>query len=386
VRCSGLPEKLTFPLVPNGLSPQPVFTIDTYSEEGGTHEVTLSYLAWGFDWQAHYVATLDEGRNDNKVSMRLLSWLTILNDNGQSFLGAELMAVAGKLNIESDFENMAAPPTGESLRLTCYPFGSTAAGSPFDLPLTVPLPPAPAMADMGYADDALILVTGSRMPSKSMETVSPISVIAAEERLGDLKLYRIPVPVDVNAKGIKQVAFLNKQDVKGEFLYVARCDPWDGFDDISDWTDIEATEILLATRNTKERGLGVALPAGGFTLFEPTGDGPQLVGEEFVRDYAVGQEVEINLGESSQVFSECATTEEREPDEDGKRPWIKMKLALTNANPGSVRVRAVLGWASEWEVRGLRDVKLKDGNRIVEIEVPGNGEREVEFRMRLTDG
>lgn len=386
VRCSGLPERLTFPYVPNGLSPQPVFAIDTYSEKGGTYEVTLSYLAWGFDWQAHYVATLDEGRNDNKASMRLLSWLTILNDNGQSFPGAELMAVAGKLNIESDFEGMAEPPTGEPLRLTCYPFGSTASGSPLGMPSLAPPPPAETMADMGYEGELAIVVTGSRMPRAMLESASAISVIAAEERLGDLKLYRIPVPVDVNAKGLKQVAFLNKQEVKGEFLYVARCDPWDQFDTIEDWTDMEVTEILLATKNVKERGLGVALPAGGFTVFEPTSEGPQLVGEETIRDYAVGQDVEINLGESNQVFSECATTGDREPDEDGKRPWIKMKLLLSNANSGTVRVRAVLGWASEWEIRGLRDMRLRDGKRIVELEVPGTGTRELEFRMRMTDG
>src|SRR5690242_16515916 len=53
VRCSGLPEKLTFDRVPAGLSAQPVFTVDTRDPRGGTYTVTLTYLAWGFDWQAH---------------------------------------------------------------------------------------------------------------------------------------------------------------------------------------------------------------------------------------------------------------------------------------------------------------------------------------------
>ncbi|HEU4820626.1 MAG TPA: hypothetical protein VFS87_05650, partial [Qipengyuania sp.] len=130
VRCSGLPEKLTFDRVPAGLSPQPVFTLDTQSPAGGTYTVTLTYLAWGFDWEANYVGHLREGaERDGKVTLDLLSWLTVLNDNGQSFPDAELMAVAGKLNVESDFQNLADPPDGEPLRLVCYPFGSTAAGS-----------------------------------------------------------------------------------------------------------------------------------------------------------------------------------------------------------------------------------------------------------------
>lgn len=383
VRCAGIPESLTFPAVPDGLSPQPVFTIDTASEAGGTYEVTLSYLAWGFDWQAHYVATLDQGGRDSQVKLHLLSWLTILNDNGQSFPGAELMAVAGKLNIESDFESLAEAPAGRALSLTCYPFGSTATGSWPSMPLAMPA--SPMAAENASMFDGDIIVTGSALKRTMLDSASPISVVAEEERLGDLKLYRVPVPVDVNARGLKQVAFLNKDEVKGEFLYVARCDPWAGFQLVEDPADMDEAAILLTTRNVRERGLGVALPMGGFTLFGPAAEGSLLVGENSLRDYAVGQDVEIELGESNQVFSQCAATDGREPDEDGAHPWIRMKLQLTNANQGKVRVRADLGWAADWEVKGLARTRIKDGRRIVEFDLPGNGGRSFEFRMRMTD-
>ena len=49
VQCSGLPETLTYDRVPDGLSASPVFSVDTRSPEGGTYDVTLTYLAWGFD-------------------------------------------------------------------------------------------------------------------------------------------------------------------------------------------------------------------------------------------------------------------------------------------------------------------------------------------------
>src|SRR5688500_6638244 len=61
VRCAGLPETLGFVHVPAGLSAQPVFSVDTRDPAGGTYTVELTYLAWGFDWQANYVAPLDEG-------------------------------------------------------------------------------------------------------------------------------------------------------------------------------------------------------------------------------------------------------------------------------------------------------------------------------------
>ena len=53
-----------------------------------------------------------------------MSWLTLLNDNGQSFPDAELLVVAGKLNVVSDFQRLADPPDARPLALTCYPIGS----------------------------------------------------------------------------------------------------------------------------------------------------------------------------------------------------------------------------------------------------------------------
>ena len=112
VRCSGLAENLTFDRVPAGLSANPVYSIDTRSAEGGSYTITLTYLAWGFDWQANYVATLADPADAGDLTMHLTSWLTLVNDNGQSFPNAELMAVAGKLKVTSDYEALSDPPHG----------------------------------------------------------------------------------------------------------------------------------------------------------------------------------------------------------------------------------------------------------------------------------
>ncbi len=380
VRCAGLPERLTFPALPEGLSAQPVFTIDTRDEAGGTYEITLSYLAWGFDWQAHYVAMLDEPGKGSDIRMRVLSWLTILNDNGQTFADAELMAVAGTLNIESDLERLAEPPRAEALRLTCYPIGSTAAGSPIpyfdDESLAAP-PPSAMMAPQR------ITVTASRMRGDAlMESAADIAMVASEEALGDLKLYRVPEPISVNAQGLKQVAFLNKQDVKGELLYEVFCDPWTSF--VQD--GFSESSILLKTKNDEEHGLGIAMPMGGITVFEPSSSGDLLVGEEQLRDYAVGQDIEIAMGPSSQVQAQCARLSAFDPGHEGKRPWVTVKVQLSNANGGKVSVRLNLGAFADWEMKGLRRTRLKDGNRVVQVTVPANGIREFSFQMRLAEG
>ena len=385
VRCAGLPEKLAFDRVPAGLSAKPVFSIDTRDETGGTYQVVLTYLAWGFDWQANYVGTLGPGKGgsngDGAFTMRLLSWLTLLNDNGQSFPDAELLVVAGKLNVTSDFRGLAEPPRAEPLRLTCYPIGSTAAGSPVpyygDMVPPPPPPPAPSMA---YSEDSIV-VTGARR--ENLASAAPVSVVTAEEeQLGDLKLYRVPMPVTVAAKGMKQVAFLNKDEVEARYVYRAECNPYDQFDLIEDESDMETTQMLLVTRNDKDRGLGVALPQGGLVLFEPGPFGPQLVAELDLRDYAVGQDVELEMGESAQVFSECANIGRGDPEDNGRR-WTKMRAQLSNANSHPVTVRMVFGWAGDWEVRWpRRETRVKDGEMILELLVPANSTRSYDWRIR----
>lgn len=375
VRCSGLPEGLAFDTIPAGLSAKPVFSINTRDETGGTYRVTLTYLAWGFDWQAHYVATLDERAGSNQQRIKLLSWLTVLNDNNQSFADAELLAVAGTLNITSDFQNLAQPPTGQPLRLMCYPIGSTAAGSPINYPSLPPPPPPPApmMEMMGDA----IMVTASRRTEALQK--SPIAVTAVEEQLGDLKLYRVPERMTVAAKGLKQVAFLQREDVKADLLYTSSCSAWD------DANGPVAANIELTTKNDMEHGLGVALPMGGITIFEPTSTGDLLIGEEDLRDYAVGQDVEIYLGESTEVFVACKRLTSSSPNEN-PRYWARMQSTVTNANPAPIKIRLEMGGTAEWEVRKERNHKTKDGQHVLEMTIPANSSRVLKWQLRPAEG
>lgn len=374
VRCAGLPEKLTFDRVPAGLSAQPVFSVDTRDPSGGTYTVQLTYLAWGFDWQAHYVAHLqDTGpatKSGDEVELRLMSWLTLLNNNGQSFEDAELLVVAGRLNVVSNFRGLANPPQARPLALTCYPLGSTAEGTPEGYPPPPP-PPAPPPAPMA----AEIVVTGSRVARQDFAANVP-AMKAVEEQLGDLKLYRVPERVTVAAKGLKQVAFLDEDKVEGRLLYKAACVPWNGSDG-----EPMPTGMLLATVNDRRHGLGAALPMGGITVFEPSAYGDQLVAEERLRDYAEGQDVEIALGESRQVFAQCVPPEDIDFAAEPAR-WVPMRMVLTNANRTPVTLRLVLGYPGQWQLRGIRGSRVKDGEVIVETTIPANGGREITWQVR----
>jgi len=365
VRCSGLPESLAFARVPPGLSARPVFSADTRSARGGTYDVKLTYLAWGFDWQADYVASLAEQAKGGELSLGLLSWLTLVNDNGQSFDSARLQIIAGRLNVTSDYRRLAAPPTADPLRLTCYPLGSTAAGSP--LPKAAPAPPMMAEA---------ITVTGARMRAADAAVVT-----ATEEDLGDLKLFRVPGRVDLSAKGMKQVAFLDKDAVKARLIYRTTCDPY-----ADSAGEPLAAELLLVTKNEAARGLGIALPQGTMTLYEGAAGSERLAGRATLRDYARGQEMTLELGASAQVFARCAGPSAGRAGGIA-RQWVPVRASLTNANPHPVTIRLQLGRAGRFAVDfpGAK-VVVKDGWQTAEVTIPANAERRFDWRLRSTTG
>ncbi|MBX7526658.1 DUF4139 domain-containing protein [Qipengyuania vesicularis] len=389
VRCSGLPEKLTFPSVPRELSSRPIFNIDTHDETGGTYEVTLTYLSWGFDWEANYVAQLGEGRGDGTFEMGLMSWLTVLNDNGQSFPDAQLMVVAGEIAIESDFEELAEAPLARGLSLTCYPFGSTARGSPtygYGVP---PAPPPPPTMSDGFNGDAIV-VTGARRRVSELAEVAPAMTVsegamASEEQLADLKLYRVPREVTVSAKGLKQIAFLARDAVRTRWLYRAECDATQRWYKVEDEIDLDEASIKLFTQNKEEFGLGASLPMGTLNAFEATSLGPQLVAQVELRDYPVGQEVELDLGESARVYASCGYAGNQEPDARGRR-WTRINAVLWNANDTPAKVRLVLGYPDYWEVRSWGpDPYVKNGELVIDVEIPANGRLDKTFRMRRSE-
>jgi hypothetical protein len=238
------------------------------------------------------------------------------------------------------------------------------------------------MAD--YDSVGAIVVTGARLARKEVMN-APVAVMAAEEQLGDLKLYRIPEPVTVSAKGLKQVAFLDRKRVEGEFVYLTSCDQY-GWQ--ADWGELEAypTTLNLETVNDDEHQLGVALPSGGVTIFEPSSFGPQLIAEQTLRDYAEGQDVEIELAESSMVRATCALASEGDERKLESGKWAGMRVKLTNAGSRPATVRVALGYPTDWEFRtGRVKSRLKDGETVIELEVKPGETRLFDWKIRNAD-
>jgi hypothetical protein len=355
LRCTGLNETLIYDTVPAGLSARPTLSVRARASSPVTATVTLSYLASGFDWQANYIANLDEdGRH-----LQLFAWLTLASNDETSFPDADAAAVAGRLNREPV---RIQPREGGPLNLQCWPQGTTS-----DIPIINQLPPAPP-APAAFADEA-ITVTGSRVRQANLTAVSPVTAVSAElEALGDVKLYRIPEPVTVAANGQKQVALLHRDSVEADLLYRRHVGSLDDTDD-----EPRAATLVLVTRNRERQGLGLPLPAGPIVLFAPARDRPILLGQGTVEDLAVGQDVDVELGEAGGVRTQVTYVER----EKRRRDYV---LLVTNDHSAPVRFEAEFDNV-DLSFRPSSRLGRRNGHPLWTVTVPANGSASLRYRV-----
>ncbi|MBB5684258.1 DUF4139 domain-containing protein [Sphingobium boeckii] len=361
LRCTGLPEALLFDKIPEGLSDKPVLSVLTISDRPARATVTLSYLAGGFDWAANYVAELAP----DGATMDLFAWATLANATGQSFVNANTNTIAGKLNRTT--ANASPAPPVPMLRLSCWPRGTTS-----DIPErsaedlygendfpSPPPPPAP-MAMMSPAME--IVVTGSRADAR---------MVAQQEELGDLKLYRIPEPVTVAAKSQKQVAMIDQKGIPVESLVRFMVEPFTSH-------DIQPGQRILKTRNDKANHLGLALPSGTVELFAPGAGRMLLAGKTSLRDLAVNEDVEFKLGTAPGVNMNHVILQ---VNKRGDTTRAEATITSDSAAPQLVEAQFVLPDGAKI-LDSSEKLGRKDGLPLWRVTVPANGAVTLSYKIK----
>jgi hypothetical protein len=345
LRCTGLNETLIAPRVPVGLSAKPNLSVRVRSPEAVERTVTLSYITNNFDWQADYVAELS--RTGDRLS--LFAWMTLANGDATGLADAETQAVAGKLNRRRVWVDPGqAPP----IRITCWPSDTTS-----DIPEDTRLQRAEEIVVTGTAMRAM----APPPPPPPPPAPAPPAVVAEQEQLGDLKLYRIPIAITVAARSQKQVALMVQPGVKVTSLLRMRA-PYGNF--------AGPVGRVLITRNRTTEGLGLPLPAGKVTIFGEREGHRILLGEGRLGDHAVGEKVEILFVTATGVLARQVVrnrdTKERE-----------FELTLTND----------LAKAQQVEIELPLDTKAptsrlitRDGWKVWQVSVPANGRSELRYR------
>jgi hypothetical protein len=355
LRCSGLPETFSFEPA-TGLASRPTLSVLVRTRTPLSARVTLSYLAGGFDWAADYSATVSA---DGK-SMDLGAWVTLANGNGVGFPEAHTQVVAGRVNHESG----AVEPieTGGAILASCWPRGSTS-----DFPML-----------LQYAREFSADEAKDRVFKKSLEAPppAPLAQVAAaaqrvtQEQLGDLKLYRVPNRTTVASRQSKQVRLLDRSGIPIAAVYGAELADEARPEKPGDGVPVPAVKYLR-TRNNAASHLGVPLPSGSVAVFGLHGGQRLLEHESGVRDLAVDEEVEINMGESPDVEVTATRAGDSHRVQIANARAAPIDFELTLRLPEGTRV-----------VSADRAMTAKNGRPIFKFEVPAQSTLALEYRTK----
>ena len=333
LRCSGLPETFEFSGTTE-LAPTPTLSVRVRSERPVSTQVTLSYLAHGFDWTATYTATV----SPDARTMDLGAWVTLANGNGVSFPAAHAQIVAGRLNRASG----AVEPldTGGAIFAQCWPRGTTTTEDPAFRMFKRSLAAGRAATPSPVVALEEVVVTGTRR--------------VEQEQLGDLKLYRVPEPTSVSSRQMKQVRLLDREGVPVELLYGAELPA-------NEDTGPVTAHRVLRTRNDTGHHLGLPLPSGIVDSFTVRSGASLLLNEAPLRDIAVNEEFEVVLGDA---------------------PDVRVRQVLERAaiNSGSIRQLPLLPG-----IIHLRSAAINNVSRI-EISNASGAALTLEMRLDLPDG
>jgi hypothetical protein len=331
LRCSGLPERLSFDEVPSELHAHPRLSVRIASGTAGRRTVKLSYLAHGFAWNADYVAST----NATSERMDLSGWITLENMTGASFSQAQVQVVAGKLNLLGEEDGGTGPfgPTAEYSddagldgvrEETRESMREELASSDSELALldgcfASPAPHLPA-AKGGKMSAAPQVAAAAEMEEIVMVTGFRASM-AVRESLADYQMYRLPWPTDLAARQSKQALFLRKQNVRIRRFYTVKLEAGGTSED----EPFSAVGANIAWINKQSEGLGEPMPGGVVRFFDPFGAGRIFAGEARLEDRPVGTPVELLIGLAPDVAAEVI--EAAEPREN----TYDLRVRLTNA-------------------------------------------------------
>lgn len=380
LRCSGLPETFSFTTV-NGLSATPTLSVLVRTTQAVTEHIQLSYLAYGFDWSANYSAVLaEDGR-----TVDLGAWVTLANGNATSFAAARTQVVAGRLNRESDGREPIE--SGGPVLARCWPHGSTS--DPADavqIERAIPLGfAASLMARMRTVDAAA--------PMAELQEVTVTGAHATQEQLGDLKLYRVPERTTVTSHQSKQVRLLDRAAIPVHLAYTMELSQEQGVESFD--THWQPAQVLLRSRNDAAHHLGLPLPSGQVAVFGSAQGSRLLLKEAPMRDLAVNEEVEIDMGRSSAVqVRSIPTNTDIDPARNRTIPIVPGSLSLrisevdvarqvevSNARnlPIDFEVLLQLDGSSQ-VIRADHPMATKNGHPVFRFKVPAHDTAQLRFQ------
>lgn len=348
--CTGLSQALSAPERPDRLVARPELSIVVDAPQAGPSTLSLAYLADGIGWSADYVLTVA-----NKSDASLRGWLTFTNETATPYTDVPAAIVAGTLQIGDE---TASPRVfADRHYAVCWPQGTTKGPFPTrraENPYLSGFPDAESVFAAAFDLSARVQASPA-FAETADEIVVTGAKTATEERFGDYRLYRPPGPISLTPYRTKQVAFLDESGLKATARYDLTIRPWDEGDETL------PIEAVIAVDNDATGPLGRALPAGTVRVMTDAGGEPFYLGQDDIRDLAVGVPVEIKTGETASVRADIGWMALDVAKFSG---WVSRRLDVTWQN--DLRDDAVFRLVlPDWVERYERfDAKAEGARRI----------------------
>jgi hypothetical protein len=296
------------------------------------------------------------------------------------FPAAHAQVVAGRLNREDD--EVDPIEMGGPILAQCWPRGSTSDGSSRALTNGMPMMMRKAVAAPaalgGIAQE--IVVTAAK------------SQTVVQEQLGDLKLYRVPERTTLAGRQSKQVRLMDRAAVPVSTVFGADFS-------VEGAGQSGPGHRLLLTRNTATNHLGLPLPSGTVAVFG-VHDGARLLEHESgVRDTAVDEDVEIDMGSSADV--QVSIVREETSLDSAHAELLPLvpgavlrsvkaleteRVDISNAKPADIEFELRLRLPQGGQVvRASHALGAKNGRPIFRLKVPANQSVTLRYQWQRAD-
>ncbi len=194
-----------------------------------------------------------------------------------------------------------------------------------------------------------------------------------EKEFFEYHLYTLTRSATLKDRQVKQIELIPAAStpVKKEFTYDGSLDP-------------KKVKVTVAFKNSKENGLGLALPGGKVRLYKPEGEAQVLVGEDNLEHTPRDEEVRLNVGDAFDIIGERTPLETRQLGERSSEESVKIEIR--NHKSEAVVVNVIENLWGDWSMRkqSLAHVKKDATTAEWRVNVPANGKAEVQYTVFRT--
>jgi len=257
---------IIFSKLPSDLITKPSLVWKTSSQKG-SQKIKLNYLTRNISWKSDYILNFDETNSLN-------AWITIQNNSGTVYENANIYVIAGDVKTNSVINRKGM----------------------------------------------------QRYEMAAMDTMSS-SPQVAQKSFSGYHLYTIPFKETINNNEKKQINFINKSKVKVQSKATSNNGIY-----FHRFSKIKAQKFnhKVELNNTKEAGLGLALPTGTVRVYKKDEGISHFVGEDNIQHTSKNEEISLNIGKFFDITQDVTQLYNKKTKESVRTKYSRLIENKTN--------------------------------------------------------